>query len=337
MRDIRWGIIGCGDVTEIKSGPAFQRVPHSHLVAVMRRDAEKARDYARRHDVPRWYDSAAALVADPEVDAVYVATPPSAHEECAALAARAGKPVLVEKPMARTHAECLRMVAVCESARVPLYVAYYRRSLPAYLRVKSLIDEGAIGKVLCVSVRLIQPCNAADRVPDALPWRVNPIESGGGYFVDLASHQLDFFDFLFGPVVSVCGTAANRAGLYPAEDTVSADFVFASGVCGSGLWCFVADGSAQQDQLLFIGARGTIECSTFAKTPVILKTPSGRQEFADPYPPHIHAPFVATVVQALRGEGDCPSTGTTGARTSWVIDQILAGYRQEHLTSSDPR
>src|SRR5213592_2609043 len=96
---VRWGIIGCGDVTEVKSGPGFQKAERSSLVAVMRRNGALAADYSRRHGVPKWYDDADALIADPEVDVVYVATPPSSHMDYALRVARAGKPVYVEKPM----------------------------------------------------------------------------------------------------------------------------------------------------------------------------------------------------------------------------------------------
>src|SRR5690349_18239861 len=120
MPPIRWGIIGCGDVTEIKSGPGFQKAEGSELVAVMRRDAAKARDYAERHKVPRWYSDADALLADRDVDAVYVATPTSSHKEYVLKAARAGKPVLVEKPMAASVGDCEAMIAACREAGVPL-------------------------------------------------------------------------------------------------------------------------------------------------------------------------------------------------------------------------
>jgi predicted dehydrogenase len=80
MEEIRWGIIGCGDVTEIKSGPAFNKVANSKLVAVMRRDSAKAADYAKRHHVPKWYDDASKLINDPEVNAIYIATPPLQHD-----------------------------------------------------------------------------------------------------------------------------------------------------------------------------------------------------------------------------------------------------------------
>ena len=118
----RWGIIGCGDVTEVKSGPALQKATGSALVAVMRRDLSKAQDYARRHGVPRAYNSADALINDPEVDAVYIATPPSSHCALTLAVAAAGKPCLVEKPMAMNHGECRRMIEACAARGVPLWV-----------------------------------------------------------------------------------------------------------------------------------------------------------------------------------------------------------------------
>jgi 1,5-anhydro-D-fructose reductase (1,5-anhydro-D-mannitol-forming) len=107
---IRWGMIGCGDVTEVKSGPGFQKAAGSALMAVMRRNGGLAADYARRHGVPRCYDRADALLADDEVDAVYIATPPDTHADYALLAAAASKPAYVEKPMARHTPECDRMI-----------------------------------------------------------------------------------------------------------------------------------------------------------------------------------------------------------------------------------
>ncbi len=157
MQTIRWGIIGCGDVTEVKSGPGFQKADHSSLVAVMRRNGALARDYAERHGVPRWYDDGAKLIADPEVDAVYIATPPDAHKPYTLLAAQAGKPVYVEKPMALNFGECQAMVAACQAAGTPLFVAFYRRALPRFIKIKALIDSGAIGEVRFINILLHQP------------------------------------------------------------------------------------------------------------------------------------------------------------------------------------
>lgn len=326
MDSIRWGIIGCGDVCEVKSGPAFQRAEGSALVAVMRRDREKAADFARRHGVPRFYDDAEALANDPEVDALYVATPPSTHGLYAQLAARVGKPVYVEKPMARTRAECDEMVAACARAGVPLFVAYYRRALPRFLKIKELLDAGALGAIRAVSTTITQPPAPAHLDRAKPPWRVQPEIAGGGLFLDLASHTLDLLDFLLGPIAEVSGRAQNLGGLYEAEDTVSSAFRFASGAQGVGLWCFVA--SERMDRTEILGSRGRISFATFDDPPLVVETAAGREELRIAHPPHIQQPMVQRVVDQLLGKGRAPSTGETAARTSWVMDEMLRGYRE---------
>ncbi|GAA4300152.1 Gfo/Idh/MocA family oxidoreductase [Nibribacter koreensis] len=321
-KTIRWGIIGCGDVTEVKSGPAFQKIPHSQLVAVMRRDGQKAQGYAHRHGVPKWYDNAQALLNDPEVDAVYIATPPGSHAEYTLQVAKAGKPVYVEKPMAHNYAQCQQMVDACERAEVPLFVAYYRRRLPSFLKVKELVDSGIIGDIRLVNVRLYHPPQP-NLNPDKLPWRVQPEIAGGGLFYDLASHQLDFLDYVFAPIISASGQTANQAGLYPAEDLVTAQFKFESGILGTGIWCFTVDPKQFKDETEIIGSKGRITFPSFAQSPVVLETAYGTQEFILPPPEHVQQPFIQTIVNELRGEGTCPSTGQTAMRTAWVMDQIM--------------
>lgn len=323
MKTIRWGVIGCGDVTEVKSGPGFQKAPGSELVAVMRRNGEKAADYARRHGVASWTTDADALIRDPAVDAVYIATPPDSHADYAVAVAAVGKPVYVEKPMARTVAECQTMVEACRRAGVPLYVAYYRRALPTFLKVTELVESGAIGDVRSVAVRLYQPAQAGDHAAEK-PWRVEPTVSGGGYFYDLASHQFDFLDYLLGPVAAVQGYAVNQAGLYAAEDAVVAGFRFESGVVGAGMWCFTTDSGGNCDQTEIVGSDGVIRYATFdLQAPVQLER-SGRVEafHFDP-PAHVQQPLIEAVVAALRGEGTCPSTGESALRTNRVLEQIV--------------
>jgi predicted dehydrogenase len=141
MKKINWGIIGCGDVTEIKSGPAFNKVKNSSLVAVMRRDVEKAKDYALRHHVPKWYANARSLINDPEVNAIYVATPPSSHEEYTLAAINAGKPVYVEKPMTVNFASANKMANAAKEKNIKLSVAHYRREIPIFKKIKTLLEE----------------------------------------------------------------------------------------------------------------------------------------------------------------------------------------------------
>jgi len=326
MQEINWGIIGCGDVTELKSGPAFNKVEHSRLVAVMRRDAAKAADYARRHGVPKWYSNGDQLINDPEVNAVYIATPPNTHASYAIAAMRAGKPVYVEKPMARTYQECQEMIRVSKETGMPLFVAYYRRTLPAFLKVKELLDKGAIGKPLTVNIRLHKAFAEKDQDPSAQHWHVDPEISGGGHFYDLASHQFDYLDFLFGPVTEVLGIAQNLAGLYKAEDTVSAVFSFESGVVGTGSWSFVVSPEAEEDIIEITGTKGKVSLATFLLGDVRLVTSQANSNFSFHNPENISHNLIRQVVGNLRCEAKCVSTGISGARTNWVLGEITKNY-----------
>jgi 1,5-anhydro-D-fructose reductase (1,5-anhydro-D-mannitol-forming) len=320
---VRWGIIGCGDVCEVKSGPGFQKADRSALVAVMRRNRALAEDYARRHDVPRAYDDADALIGDPEVDAVYVATPPSSHCDLALRVAAAGKPCLVEKPMAVNHAECIAMVDAFRKRSIPLWVAYYRRALPRFRAVRDLVASRTVGPVTSVHITVHEPLRTGEA---AARWRLNPDISGGGLFSDLASHCFDLVDFIVGPITDVHGHAINTGGAYRAED-VSAASYRAGGAVGTGIWNFNASGCA--DSIVLTGTRGDVRFPVFTDGPVDV-TVDGRHEVR-PFtnPPHVHQPLIQTIVDELHGEGRCPSPGETAARTSWVLEKCLEGYYKE--------
>lgn len=320
---VAWGIIGCGDVTEVKSGPALQKVPGSRLVAVMRRDAARAEDYARRHGVARWYDDAERLIHDREVNAVYVATPPGSHEHYALRVAAAGKPCYVEKPMARSHAECRRMVEAFESARRPLFVAYYRRALPRFVKAKELIDSGALGIVTGCHYRLTR-LHRPDPAPE---WRLRAPESGGGIFLDLASHLLDLLDHLLGEFVEF-GGAAHGSGATDVEDVVALHFRTSRGAVGSASWNFAAN--RHEDLIEIDGTQGRLSMSCFGNEPIRLERGVGEaasvQTFDLPNPEHVQQPLIATIVDELLGRGRCPSTGESAARTSKVMDAALNSY-----------
>jgi predicted dehydrogenase len=320
---IRWGIIGCGDVCEVKSGPAFQKAEDSGLVAVMRRDVAKAADFAKRHNVPRWYDDADKLIHDPQVDAVYVATPPGSHEPLAVRVAAARKPCYVEKPMARNHAECMRMVEAFRAAKVPLFVAYYRRRLPRFMKAKQLIDQGRLGRI----TSLVYRHSRTYRPEQGGEWRVDPVHSGGGLLLDLGSHAIDLFDFYLGPLSDVKGDAV-RCSQGKVEDVVTMTFRGGNGSLGAASWNFA--GSSRADVLEIEGTGGKLALSCFGDDPVRLELPDGRVEQFDlPNPPHIQQPFIQSMVDELNGvtpPGSCPSTGDTGARASAVMDAVLQSF-----------
>lgn len=320
---IRWGFIGCGEVTKYKSGPAFQKIDHSEVVAVMTRNMSKARAYAKEHGIPRWYDDAQALVDDDDVNAVYIATPPSSHATYAIMAMKAGKPAYIEKPMATSYEECCRINRISRQTKVPCFVAYYRRYLPYFQRVKELVEQGAVGRVTGVQIRFAQPPHALDYNRDHLPWRVQPDIAGGGYFYDLAPHQLDILQHIFGCILSASGFTTNRAGLYEAEDTLAACFQFEDGLVGSGTWCFVAHESAREDRIEIIGERGMICFSTFTYEPIALHNERGREEIIVQNPTYVQQPLIQAVVDHLLGRSTCSCTGESATLTNWVMDKIL--------------
>ncbi len=318
---VRWGFIGCGEVTEKKSGPAFGLAEGSAIEAVMSRDPAKAESYASRHGIRKWYTDALELIDDADVDAVYIATPPSSHATYAVMSMKAGKPVYIEKPMAASYEECLRINRISEETGVPCFVAYYRRYLPYFNKVKELLPQ--IGKVINVQVRFAQPPKELDYSSTSLPWRVIPDIAGGGYFYDLAPHQIDMLQYLFGCILDASGVSTNRGGLYEAEDSVSACFKFEDGLVGSGSWCFVADESAKEDRIEVIGDRGMICFSIFTFQPIALHDCDGRHEFDIPNPQHVQFPLVQSVVDHLNGKKECSCDGISATTTNWVMDKIL--------------
>jgi len=325
MKIIRWGMIGCGDVAEVKSGPGFYKAANSSLIAVMRRNGALAADYARRHGVARWHDDAEAIITASDIDAVYIATLTDSHRDYTLRCAAAGKPVYVEKPMAMTHGECLDMIAACDKGGVPLWVGYYRRALPRFLAVRDLLEEGAIGEVRLVRSQQFSRPPAADAFAGgAVPWRVDPALSGGGFFFEAVCHTFDFLDFLFGPVEDIHGVAGNKAGLWRPEDTIVASYRFASGVFGCGAWCYAADQDFEMNEI--VGSRGSLFFSTSESVPIRLVRAGKTSEIAAGDPPHVHQPLIQAIVDELNGVGCCPSTGQSGARTAAVMERILAGF-----------
>lgn len=320
MKKIKWGIIGCGDVTEVKSGPAFNKIKNSELTAVMRRNTKLAEDYAKRHKVPKWYNDADLLINDHDVNAIYIATPPSFHLEYVLAAAKAGKPVYVEKPMAMNFSECEKMIKACNDSKVKLFTAYYRRALPKFLKIKALIDEKTIGQILSFNVRFYKKPTEKDSEKDN--WRVDPKIAGGGYFYDLGSHMIDLLLFFFGEIESAKGFFENQKKVYAAEDIVSASFKFKNGILGAGVWCFNTEEDLDFTEI--IGTNGKIIYSTFENTdPVILIKNGKCKEFKFDPPEHIQQPLIQNIVDELLGEGKSSSTGNTGSITNWVFDKIF--------------
>lgn len=317
---IRWGILGCGTVTEIKSGPAYQKTEGFQVVAVMRRDADKAADYAKRHGIRKYYTDADALINDPEIDAIYIATPPDTHKYYGLKVAEAGKICCIEKPLAPSHQECMAIYETFEEKKIPLFVAYYRRSLPRFKQIKNWLDTNSIGAVRHIRWHLSKPATPQD-LTGSYNWRTDVAIASAGYFDDLASHGLDLFIHLLGDIKGAAGISLNQQGLYSAKDAVSACWLHESGITGSGSWNFGC--SMREDTVEIFGSKGKITFSVFNNESILLSNEEGKTELFIENPENIQLYHVAQIREHLLGNSVHPSSGLTGAHTSWVMDRIV--------------
>lgn len=319
---VNWGIIGCGDVTEIKSGPAFNKVANSSLMAVMRRDANKAKDYAKRHQVPKWFDNAQELISDPDVSAIYIATPPKYHEEYAIAAMQAGKPVYVEKPMAIDVAACFRMKDFSEQSGIKLSIAHYRRALPMFLKIKKIIDAHTIGDIKLVNIRMLQTDQSVMIAKTSENWRVDPKISGGGIFFDLAPHQLDLVHYFFGKAQSYNGIATNQAGLYKAEDIVSGSMLLANNIIFNGIWCFTVPENLEEDLFEIIGSKGKISFPVFGNT-IEVEIDGNKEQISFAKEPHIQQHMIEKVVQYFLGNQNNPCSASDAIQSMELMEKFV--------------
>ncbi len=317
---IRWGVIGCGSVTELKSTPAYQKVTGFTVAAVMGRNEDKVKDYITRHNIEHYYLDVDSMINDPNIDAIYIATPPDSHKEYALKVAQAGKICCIEKPLAPTYQDCLAINKVFSEKNIPLFVAYYRRSLPRFQQIKVWLDSGSIGEIRHINWHLSKPANAHD-LSQIYNWRTDKSIALGGYFDDLASHGLDLFNYLLGDIENVVGLSTNQQNLYSAKDAIVASWLHQNGVTGSGSWNFGC--SQREDKVEILGSKGRIEFSVFDEQPIKLISEEDTEELFIENPENIQLYHALNMQKHLHHEALHPSTGNTATHTSWVMDNIL--------------
>jgi 1,5-anhydro-D-fructose reductase (1,5-anhydro-D-mannitol-forming) len=319
-KPIRWGILGCGDVTELKSGPAYQKTAGFKIEAVMRRDAEKAADYAKRHNISKYYSDADDLINDPEIDAIYIATPPDTHHFYGLKVASALKICCIEKPLAPSYKESLEIYEAFKANNIPLFTAYYRRTLPRFVQIKTWLDNNKIGEARSIRWNLTKSASVQD-LSRAYNWRTDAKVAPGGYFDDLASHGLDLFMFLLGDIKEVSGYSLNQQGLYSAKDAISACWLHESGITGNGNWNF---GSYKREDIVEIaGSKGKITFSIFENDSIVLSNEEGETELFIEHPENVQLYHVERIREHLLGNSHHPSAGFSAVKTSWVMDKIL--------------
>jgi predicted dehydrogenase len=323
MEKICWGIIGCGNVTEVKSGPAFNKVEHSSLIAVSRRDPDKLADYVKRHDIPLSFTNALDLIQSEKINALYIATPPNVREAYAIEAMQLGKPVYLEKPMALNLAACKRLKAVSEKLGIKLSVAHYRRNLPLFMEVKNILEQGDIGAIKEVQITMLKKTDKAAKDPSN--WRVDPSIAGGGYFYDLAPHQIDLVFYFFGKPKSFSGISTNKAGLYKAEDFVQGTIELENGIVCKGLWDFSINGE-EKDEFLIIGEKGTIRFPVFG---LFIEVESNGQVKTIPFeaPKHNQQNHIEAVVNYFLDKGENPCSAEDAILSMEVMESFVYGSK----------
>lgn len=317
---INWGIIGAGDVAEVKSGPAFNKIEGSQLLAVMRRDEAKSKDFAKRHRVPYWYTSVADILNNQNINAIYIATPPSFHKEIAIAALEAGKDVYLEKPMAMTAEECQKIIEASHKNNQKLSIAHYRRELNAFKKVKEIIDSGTLGTINFARISILQPANSEIIAQSDENWRINPEISGGGLFHDIGPHQIDLMMHYFGIPEFYAGVSSKQSS--QVDDLVSGTIKFQNNIIFQGLWSFCSPDHAAEEKCTIIGEKGFVEFS-FYGAEVRLHLDGYEELFHFTQPENVQLPMIQKVCDYFMDKGKNPCTGEDGLKVLEIMNSFI--------------
>lgn len=321
---INWGIVGAGDVAEIKSGPAFSKVQDSQLLAVMRRNEAKAKDFAIRHKVPLWYTSLEQMLSNKDLHAIYVATPPASHKDIAIAALKAGKDVYLEKPMAITKEDCQDIIDVSHQTSQKLCIAHYRRELAAFKKVKEIIDSEDLGDINFAKISILQPASSGLIAQSDESWRMNPSISGGGLFYDIAPHQIDLMMHYFGqPDVYTGASSQQRADV---DDLVSGTIKFKNNIMFQGIWSFCSPEYAAEEKCTILGQKGFMEFSFYGNE--VLVHIDGHEETLNfIQPENVQLPMIQKVCDYFMGKGENPCSGEEGLQVIDIMDAFVSSNK----------
>ena len=317
MKNIVWGMIGCGDVTEVKNGPGLYLAKNSILKAVTNRTIEKANDWVTRHQHGMVYKDVEAILNDPEIDIVYIATTPDMHAEYAIKCAQAGKHCLIEKPLALSYEEGLKIKETFDAAGKNAYVAFYRRSLNRFNKIAELMKDGIIGTVEAVNiVRFVKA------VEDSESWRMNSEVSGGNIFSETDIHVLDYICSLMGEVenYNVIKNIFNKSNRV--FDSLCMNIMFENGVVGSGQWLYNCN--KELDRIEIIGEKGIIRFEFFNnKSPISVITEAGQSEYVIEDSQFVGLNMEQEIVNELNGIGKFSGDVSAALKTLKITAEIL--------------
>jgi predicted dehydrogenase len=325
MEKVRWGLIGCGDISRKRVAPALRDIAECELVAVNRARAELARQFAEEFGAKRWYGDWRELIADDEVDAVYIATPVYLHAEQTIAAAEAGKHVLCEKPMAMNVAECDRMIAACEANGVKLCVAYYRHFYPVIQRAKEIIASGEIGQPVIAQINAFERFNP--QPGDDRYWFVNKEQAGGGPMMDFGCHRIEVLMNIFGPIKSTTSVVGNVLFDREVEDTAVATFAFETGLRATLTVTHAAFES--QDTLGIFGSEGSVHIPVLNRGQMLIRTAEGEHEEWRPPHANIHQPLIEDFTRAVLDDRAPQVGGGIGREVARIEEEIYSQRREQ--------
>jgi predicted dehydrogenase len=319
MKTVRWGLIGAGDIVKRRVADALRHGRGCGLVAVSRARGDRVDAFAREVGA-RGYRDWRDLVRDPDVDAVYVATPVHLHAEQTIAAAQAGKDVLCEKPMAMDVEECDRMIAACRAGGVRLGIAYYRRFYPAVRRIREILDAGEIGDPVWTQMTAFEPFDPPPGAPRS--WLLQRSRAGGGPMADFGCHRLEVLVHFHGPVRRVTSIVANVVLRREVEDTAAALLQFERGPCA--MLAVTHAAADRQDTIDLFGTRGSIRVASLNGGDLVVRT--GDLERRESHPPaaNVHLPLVEDFVDALQHGRDPTVDGQVGRAVAVIQDEIYA-------------
>jgi predicted dehydrogenase len=320
MKVLRWGLIGAGDISRKRIAPALRDLLNCDFISVSRFQSVLAEEFAREFGAKKWFANWRELIADKDIEAVYLATPVYLHAEQTMAAAEAGKHVLCEKPMALNVKECDEMIAACKANNVKLGIAYYRRFYPVIGRIKRIIESGKIGKVSIVQINAFEYFEPNER--NSRSWLIEKVKSGGGPLMDFGCHRLEVLTHLFGKIKVKKSIVSNDIFNREVEDTATVLMQFEKGVKATLTVTHTA--FEPQDTLDIFGTKGSIHVRVLNKGELKLRI--GNDEFIEQYPPHLnyHLPLIEEFTEAVLQDKNPAITSEIGREINQVIEEIYA-------------
>jgi len=327
MKTLGWGVVGIGNIVNTTIAPALVAEPHCALVAGVSRDRGRADAFAERFGAAQGYVDYDRMLADPDVDAVYIATPNVFHADQVVAAARAGKHVLCDKPLAMNVADALRAVEECRRSGVKLGVNFHNRHLPWVRDTSKMISDGLIGEVEVVQLQVSSGPRSYDN------WRADPDMAGLGSVHNVGVHGLDFLRVLLGSEVeAVFAIFDNPPGSGRVEMLAQMLLRFEDGA----VVYFNANERLldPRNDIEIYGSRGRILGTGFTRSRVdgSLTVNAGGEETTTPYPaPEAHRLSVAAFATAVIEGREPNASGVDGVRSAEVCEAIARSAKEGRL------